>query len=191
MSSLSYNEIFSRFFTKVEGYDLFDENMTLETRIALLCSWVHSAVSKSQVVRLFSSISFYDSEIDYEDTIDQNDNPITESVVIDGSLEYELINPMNGNLIDIDNEFVLELLAYGMVLSWLEPKVNSLTNIAQMFGTSDEKYYSQAAHLTELRGLCNDAINAQYRLITERGFGHNSYLKGTGPSANLRSRNES
>lgn len=181
MSSLSYNEIFSRFFSKVEGYDLFDEGMTINSRYAFLCSWLHSAVSKSQIIRLFSGVSFYDSEID-EDIEDEND----ESVVIDGSFDYELRNPLDNNLADIDDNFVLELLAYGMVLSWLEPKVNSLTNIAQFFGTSDEKFYSQAAHLAELRNLRDDAEKAQYRLITERGFGHNSYLKGTSASANLR-----
>lgn len=184
MSSLSYNEIFSRFFSKVEGYDLFDENMNLETRYALLCSWLHSAVSKSQVSRLFSSVSFYDTSVDTD--IDEEEQLDEESVVIDGSFDFELVDPMDSKLSTIDDEFVLEMLAYGMVLSWLDPKVNSLTNIAQFFGTSDEKFYSQAAHLTELRGLRDDAISEQYRLITERGFAFNSYLKGTGPSANLR-----
>ncbi len=184
MSSLSYNEIFSRFFSKVEGYDLFDEGMNLETRYALLCSWLHSAISKSQVSRLFSSVYFSDTTIDAE-AMTEEDYDI-ESVVIDGSFDYELLNPLDSNLSNVDDEFVFELLAYGMVLAWLEPKVNSLTNIAQFFGTSDEKFYSQANHLSELRGLRDDAVSAQYRLITERGFGYNSYLNGTGASASLR-----
>lgn len=185
MSSLSYNEIFSRFLSKVEGYDLFDEGMNLESRYALLCSWLHSAVSKSQTSRLFSSVYFSDTYVDVEAMAEENYD--VESVVTDGSFDYELKDSLDSNLSNIDDEFVLELLAYGMVLAWLEPKVNSLTNIAQFFGTSDEKFYSQAAHLAELRGLRDDAVSAQYRLITERGFAHNSYLKGTGPSASLRS----
>ena len=73
-----------------------------------------------------------------------------------------------------------------MALCWLEPKVYSLTNIAQFFGTSDEKFYAQQTHLSELRNLRDDLINHQRSLIRDRGYSNNSYINGKSASSRLR-----
>lgn len=161
MASISFQEIYSRFFTKVEAYDLFDEGISDEARNELLCSYVHSAIGKPYVSRLFSSL-----DIDDPFTVDGD--------LVDGLINYELKTTADDFS---DKEFVSELLGYGMALSWIEPKVVSLVNIAQMIGTNDEKWFSQATHLKELQELRDSLLSAQRGIIRDRGYVFNSRLK--------------
>ena len=48
-SQINYKEIYSQFFLKIEGYDIFDENISDEYREQLLCSWLHSSIGKPYV----------------------------------------------------------------------------------------------------------------------------------------------
>lgn len=176
-SQIYYKEVYSQFFLKIEGYDIFDKNISDEYREALLCSWLHSSIGKPYVNRLFSTVTLSDPY--------QDEDPDTgELIDVDGMIEYELNNVIDEDF--GDKQFVIEVLAYGMALCWLEPKIYSLTNIAQFFGTSDEKFYAQQAHLSELRNLRDDLINHQRSLIRDRGYSNNSYINGTSRSSRLR-----
>lgn len=44
----------------------------------------------------------------------------------------------------------IEILAYGMVLSWVEPLVNNVETMKQRLSSKDFSVYSQAKHLAEL-----------------------------------------
>ena len=176
-SQINYKEIYSQFFLKIEGYDIFDENISDEYREQLLCSWLHSSIGKPYVNRLFSTVTLTDP---YQD----EDPEIGEIIDMDGIIEYELKNKIDEGF--NDKQFIIEVLAYGMALCWLEPKVYSLTNIAQFFGTSDEKFYAQQTHLSELRNLRDDLINHQRSLIRDRGYANNTYINGKSTSSRLR-----
>ena len=129
-SQIYYKEVYSQFFLKVEGYDIFDKNISDEYREVLLCSWLRSSIGKPYVNRLFSTVTLSDPY--------QDEDPETGEIIdMDGIIEYELVNKIDEDF--GDKQFITEVLAYGMALCWLEPKVYSLTNIAQFFGTSDEK----------------------------------------------------
>lgn len=176
-SQIYYKEVYSQFFLKIEGYDIFDKNISDEYREALLCSWLHSSIGEPYVNRLFSTVALSDPY--------QDEDPDTgELIDVDGMIEYELNNVIDEDF--SDKQFVIEVLAYGMALCWLEPKVYSLTNIAQMFSTSDERFFSQSSHLSELRNLRDDLINHQRSLIRDRGYSNNSYINGTSRSSRLR-----
>lgn len=176
-SQIYYKEVYSQFFLKIEGYDIFDKNISDEYREALLCSWLHSSIGKPYVNRLFSTVTLSDPY--------QDEDPDTgELIDVDGMIEYELNNVIDEDF--GDKQFVIEVLAYGMALCWLEPKIYSLTNIAQMFSTSDERFFSQSSHLSELRNLRDDLINHQRSLIRDRGYSNNSYINGTSRSSRLR-----
>lgn len=176
-SQIYYKEVYSQFFLKIEGYDIFDKNISDEYREALLCSWLHSSIGKPYVNRLFSTVTLSDPY--------QDEDPDTgELIDVDGMIEYELNNVIDEDF--GDKQFITEVLAYGMALCWLEPKIYSLTNIAQFFGTSDEKFYAQQTHLSELRNLRDDLINHQRSLIRDRGYSNNSYINGTSRSSRLR-----
>ena len=176
-SIINYTDIYSRFFLKVEGYDLFDEDMSDETRDALLCSWLHSSLAKPYVNRLFSSVILIDPH-------QEEDSDTGEVTDVEGTIEYELKTKIDEDF--GDKNFIIEVLAYGMGLCWIEPKLYSLTNILQFLGTSDEKLYSQANHITALQSLRDEMIHTQRALIRDRGYSYNSYINGTSASSNLR-----
>lgn len=152
MTSLNYDKIYSRLFSKIEAYDFI--NLSEETLNEFLCNWVHSAAANPYVRRLFSSFIF-------DDELEQ--------------LSYEMKYTVDEFA---DEEFVVEILTLGTAIAWLEPKINSIKNINQFFGSKDEKWFSQASHLSELRGLLSDFKKQQRRMIADRGYAWNSYLDG-------------
>ena len=154
MASLNYDEIYSRFFTKVEAFDFVHEEMPDELIAEYMSTWLRSAISYPNIRKLFSSI-----------VLDE------ENECFDYELRYKMDKLS-------DAEFVLEILAYGMLYSWLEPKVRSITNIYQNFTSSESKFYSQSQHLSELRALLSDAELRIRSLIRDRGYYNNTYLDG-------------
>lgn len=152
MTSLTYNQIYSRLFSKIEAYDFIE--LSEDDLNELLCDWIHSASANPYVRRLFKTFSLDDEiqEISYE-------------------IKYS-VDEFS------DAEFVTEVLALGVVVAWLEPKINSINNVAQMFGSKEEKFYSQSAHLSELQNLLNSCKKQQRRMIADRGYAWNTYLDG-------------
>jgi len=152
MTSLSYNTIYSRLFSKIEAYDFIE--LSEDDLNELLCDWIHSASANPYVRRLFKTFSLDDEiqEISYE-------------------MKYSVDD-------SADVEFITEILTLGVAIAWLEPKINSINNIAQMFGSKEEKFYSQSAHLSELQNLLNSCKKQQRRMIADRGYAWNSYLDG-------------
>ena len=152
MTSLEYKNVYSRLFSKIEAYDFID--LPVNDLNDLLCDWIHSASANPYVRRLFNTFSLDDEiqEISYE-------------------MKYS-VDEFS------DVEFVTEILALGVVVAWLEPKVNSINNVAQMFGSKDEKFYSQSQHLSELENLVNNSRKLQRRMIADRGYVWNTYLDG-------------
>lgn len=55
------------------------------------------------------------------------------------------------------DDLEIEILAYGMVVSWLTPKINNIELLKQSLSSKDFNFYSQANHLKELRELKADA----------------------------------
>ena len=161
-TSIDYEDIYSRFFTKVEAYDLITTSMRDEMVQEFMCNWLHSSLFNPYIRKLFSTLSANDDkeEILYEYSYKIDD-------------EY-------------DKDFLLEVVSYGMLYAWINPKINSVSNISQMFGSTDEKWYSQAMHLSELRNLREDIEIKLRSLIRDRGYLNNDYLDGMAASASMR-----
>ena len=75
------------------------------------------------------------------------------------------------DLIDIE----IEVLAVGMAIEWLEPQVNSVTNTLQMFSSSDVKFFSQSAHLSEMRAFLRGLKIERKKLI--RDYQYNVFAR--------------
>lgn len=170
MSSMSFSEVYSRFFTKIEGYDLFDPNMTDDVRNEFLCSYLHSALSDRYVTQLFSSLSV-------------TDPTVVEEEPVDGTITYEL---KNTDTDFTDSEFLKEMLAYSMAIAWVTPKVNSLVNIQQLITDAQTKFYAQSNHLSTLIALKQELEANRDHLIAMRGFVSNDYLNGTSAASKIR-----
>jgi hypothetical protein len=152
MTSLTYEVICSRLFSKIEAYDFIE--LSAEDLDDFLCNWIHSSTANPYVRKLFTVLNLDDEK---------------------QTLSYEMKLSVDEAS---DEDFVVEVVSLGMVVAWLEPKVNSINNIAQMFGSKEEKFYSQSQHLSELRSLVNDSKKTQRRMIADRGYVWNSYLGG-------------
>lgn len=78
----------------------------------------------------------------------------------------------NNDLTDLD----IELLAMGMTLAWLDQYLNSTENVLQFIGGKEEKYYSQANHIEQLRALREDTRLEMKRLHSYDTYANNSYF---------------
>jgi uncharacterized protein YggL (DUF469 family) len=152
MTSLSYDNVYSRFLSIVEAYDFLE--MPEENVYMFLSEWLHSVIANPYVRRLFNKVNVYDEvqEIKYE-------------------MRYSVDE-------DTDKEFIKEVLSLGLIIAWLEPKINSLNNIIQMYGSKEEKFYSQSQHLMELQALKKATEKKQRGMVADRGHAWNTYLDG-------------
>lgn len=76
------------------------------------------------------------------------------------------------DLTDLD----VELLAMGMTLAWLDQTLNSTELTLQFLGGKEEKFFSQSAHISELRALRTDTLREMQKLYTYDTYTNNSYF---------------
>lgn len=152
MASVTYDVIFSLFLGSITDYKI----ASLEEKDAtdLMKEYLHKALSASYVRRLFSSIALDD---------------------INNVMTYEVSFPTD---VDADADFIANAIAKWMVYEWYHNQVNTTVNLAQFFGGSEQKFYSQQAHSSEARALEESAYKEARNFIGDRGWIHNSYLGG-------------
>ena len=76
----------------------------------------------------------------------------------------------NNDLSDLD----IELLSLGMKLAWLDQTLASTELTLQFIGGKEEKWFSQAAHISELRGLREDT-----KLEIQKLHSYNTYVNSS------------
>ena len=70
----------------------------------------------------------------------------------------------------------VELLAMGMTMAWLDQTINSTELTLQFIGGKEEKYYSQANHMTALLKLREDTRLEMKRLHSYNTYTNNPYF---------------
>lgn len=70
----------------------------------------------------------------------------------------------------------VEMLAIGMTMAWLDQYLNSTENVLQFIGGKEEKYYSQANHIAELRAMREGLRLEMNRLHSYGTYVNNSYF---------------
>lgn len=145
-----FDDIYSRFFLRVEDYNIIGlkEDLVKE----MMNGWIRSTLSQPYVRRLFDTL-----------TIDEDVEEI----------QYEMKFPVSD---DEDQDFVEELISLGMIVAWVSPKYHSTLNTSQFFSNSEQKFYSQANHMSELKDMYHRAENDLRKLIRDRGYINNGYL---------------
>lgn len=145
-----YSNVFSRFLLRVTDYEFsgFDEKLAQE----MMNGWMKSTLSQPYIRRLFSSITV-------DDDVEE--------------IEFEMTDSIDDGY---DQDFAEEVIAQGMVINWLSPQYHSVLNTAQFFSNSEQKYYSQANHMAELREMYHKAQTDLRKMIRDRGTFHNSYI---------------
>lgn len=150
--TIKYQDVFNSFRGNVADYKL--ASLSVEDSESLMQEWLHKSFSNMYVHRLFSSFEF--------------DDDVRE-------LSFTMTKTVNEA---VDKEFVIQVLAKQMVYEWVHPQVRNAENTAQFFGGKEQSFYSQANHLSALRGLEEDALVEVRRLINDRGFIYNDFLEG-------------
>lgn len=78
----------------------------------------------------------------------------------------------NSDLSDLD----IELLALGMKLSWLDQTLGSTELTLQFIGGKEEKWFSQSAHIAELRALREDTKLEMQKLHSYNTYTNSAYF---------------
>lgn len=140
----NYDDIYSRFMLRIEDYKLAELGEKLARE--MMNGYLKSVLSKPMVRRLFLQISADD---DF------------------GEIEYELREPLDD---DSDRDFVEEMLSLGMIEAWTAPKYQSTLLTAQFFSNSEQRFYSQSQHLSEMKAMYVKAQTDLRKLIRDRAY---------------------
>lgn len=147
----SYETIFNKFLGRVTDYDFLtiDEAYLWEQ----VSEWVENSIATPSLRVIFSSI-----------TCDKETQTLT----------YTLRNSAGDEL--SDQLYVEKLFAMSFVIQWLEPTVKNKINLNQMYGGKEERWFSQAQHLSELRGILEDTVIRLKKEIRDHDTIYNSYI---------------
>jgi len=147
----SYETIFNKFLGRVTDYDFLtiDEAYLWEQ----VSEWVENSIATPSLRVIFSSI-----------TCDKETQTLT----------YTLRNSAGDEL--SDQLYVEKLFAMSFVIQWLEPTVKNKVNLNQMYGGKEERWFSQAQHLSELRGILEDTVVRFKKEIRDHDAIYNSYI---------------
>ena len=146
---MTYEEIYSQFYSKIDDPTFF-KKYSRDEAYDLMRSWLHSIVGIPYLKRRFSSIILDDEILE---------------------LTFELANPINE---DFDNDFVKDIFAQGMVICWMQQKIDKAVSLATVVGGKEEKtilnnYKNNIARLNELK--------VQFRkVIRDYGYISNTYI---------------
>lgn len=149
--TLQYEHIFSMFLSKITDYSFleYDESFIRGQMV----SWLHSSSSSPRLRSKFSEFS-----LDDEETV----------------LSFSLKNSIDEQS---DCDFVADVLARAMVIAWLEPEVKNVLLTKQLLTGSEEKFYAQANHISQLEQMLNTAKAEFKNILRDYGYLNNSYIK--------------
>lgn len=156
MTSISYDKIFNYFLGLVEDNDFW--NSSIDDVTEIMTELLHKAVYNSYVYHLFTTTSTDDSIQNFQ---------------------FEMRHEVNE---EADIQFVCIAIAKWMKYEWLSPQLNSVVNTSQFFGGKENKYYSQANHIAELREMTELAFKEARDFVRDRNYINNKYLSNGGLS---------
>ena len=149
--TLQYENIFSIFLSKITDYSFleYDESFIQGQMV----SWLHSSSSSPRLRAKFSTFTLNDDE---------------------ATLSFNLKHPVSEQS---DCDFVVDVLARAMVIAWLEPEVKNVLLTKQLLTGSEEKFYAQANHISQLEQMLASAKVEFKNTLRDYGYLNNSYIK--------------
>ena len=146
---MTYEEIYSQFYSKIDDPTFFTK-YSKDEAYDLMKSWLHSVIGLPYFKKCFSSIILDDEILE---------------------LDFKLKNPIDE---DSDNYFVKDVFAQGMVICWMQQKIDKAASLAIVVATKEEKmllnnHKNNMARLNELK--------VQFRkIIRDYGYIKNDYI---------------
>lgn len=146
---MTYEEIYSQFFSK-ETDPTFFTKYSKDEAYDLMKDWLHSLVGIPYIKKCFSTITLDDELLE---------------------LTFQLANPVDE---ESDNYFVKDILSQGLVICWMQQKVDNIVNLSVVIGGKDEKtiFNNYKNNMTRL-----EELKVQLRkTIRDYGYINNSYI---------------
>ena len=84
----------------------------------------------------------------------------------------EELKQFNFDLSDLE----IEILSILMVREWISQRLNSVTNVMQVFGGKEEKWFSQSSHIKELREMDDRLRLEAQQLSRDYSYIDNDYF---------------
>ena len=146
---MTYEDIYSQFYSKIDDPTFF-KNYSKDEAYDLMRGWLHSIIGIPYLRKRFSSIALDDEILE---------------------LTYVLVNSVDE---DSDDYFVKDILAQGMVICWMQQKIDKAVSLATVIGGKEEKtilnnYKNNMTRLNELK--------IQFRkIIRDYGYINNDYI---------------
>ena len=84
----------------------------------------------------------------------------------------EELKQFNFDLSDLE----MEILSILMVREWISQRLNSVTNVMQVFGGKEEKWFSQSSHIKELREMDDRLRLEAQQLSRDYSYIDNDYF---------------
>lgn len=146
---MTYEEIYSQFFSK-ETDPTFFTKYSKDEAYDLMKDWLHSIVGIPYIKKCFSTITLDDEMLE---------------------ITFQLANPVDD---DSDNYFVKDILSQGLVICWMQQKVDNIVNLSVVIGGKDEKtilnnYKNNMTRLEEMKVQLR-------KTIRDYGYINNSYI---------------
>lgn len=146
---MTYEEIYSQFYSK-ETDPTFFKKYSRDEAYELMRNWLHSIVAVPYIRKCFSTITLDDEVLE---------------------LTFELKNSIDE---DSDNYFVKDIFAQGLVICWMQQKIDTAINLASVIGGKEEKsilnnYKNNIARLKELKLELR-------KTIRDYGYIYNDYI---------------
>lgn len=146
---MTYEEIYSQFYSK-ETDPTFFKKYSRDEAYELMRNWLHSIVAVPYIRKCFSTITLDDEVLE---------------------LTFELKNSIDE---DSDNYFVKDIFAQGLVICWMQQKIDTAVNLASVIGGKEEKsilnnYKNNIARLKELKLELR-------KTIRDYGYIYNDYI---------------
>ena len=146
---MTYEEIFSQFYSKETDHTFF-QKYSKDEAYELMNNWLHSIAGIPYVRKCFSTITLDDEILEL-------------TFVLKKSIDE-----------DSDNYFVKDILAQGMVICWMQQKIDKATSLATVIGGKEEKtilnnYKNNIARLNSLE-------NKLRKTIRDYGYIKNDYI---------------
>ena len=141
-----FEEIYSRFYLRITDYGLagLDEKLANE----MLYGYMLEVISDPYFFKLFQNIE------------------------VDEDLE-ELTYSLNNSIGDTsDKMFVEKVIATGMIPIWLEHRHYTSLHYDMIFTNSEQRFYSQAAHIQAVQAAYSKAQIDYRKLIRDYGYSY-------------------
>lgn len=146
---MTYEEIYSQFYTKNIDPTFF-KKYSKEEAYDLMKNWLHSLAGTPYIRKCFSSITL-------------DDNVLELTFQLNKSIDDEM-----------DNNFVKDVFAQGMVILWEQQQIDKITNMAAVLGGKEEKSLlnNYKNNMTRVKTL---EVNLR-KFIRDYGYIYNDYI---------------